>query len=97
MPHSETTLTPALSRKRERERAAAFREVPALIRAPLLRGASRVRLRMIARELVRRRTRDRADVRRVAHVQIDFATEIEVAFDDRARANHDARILVLAP
>src|SRR5262249_39982087 len=52
---------------------------------------------MIAGELVRGRALDRVDVRRVADVEIDIAAELERAGDDRARPDHDARVLALAP
>src|SRR5688500_11473110 len=52
-------------------------------------------LRMVARELLRRRTAHRADPRAVADVQLDFAAELERAVDYRARADHDARLAVV--
>src|SRR5690349_13351247 len=49
---------------------------------------------MIAGELLRGRTADRADARAVADVQFDLAPELERPVDDRARADHDAWLAV---
>src|SRR3954470_8807489 len=90
-------LTPALSRfageggQRERKREQKAERVNNR------RAASAEPLRTITRKLVRRRTADRPDLRRIAHVKIDLAPKLQRAVEDGMRSDHDPRILVLAP
>src|SRR5450759_3548442 len=49
---------------------------------------------MIAGKFLRRRAGHGTDLRAVADEQIDLAAKLQGAFDDRVRADHDARFAV---
>src|ERR1700744_81164 len=51
-------------------------------------------LRIGTTEFLRRRTLDRANLRRVAHIEFDFAAKLQGALDHGVRADHDMRATV---